>query len=45
VLDLVNPVGAGRWLVGGGWQARLYEEKAFHNYFGSLLIPPKLLFG
>jgi hypothetical protein len=25
VLDLVNPVGAGRWLVGGGWQARLYE--------------------
>jgi hypothetical protein len=25
VLDLVNPVGAGRGLVGGGWQARLYE--------------------
>jgi hypothetical protein len=21
----VNPVGAGRGLVGGGWQARLYE--------------------
>ena len=25
MLDLVNPVGAGRGLVGGGWQARLYE--------------------
>jgi hypothetical protein len=25
VLDLVNPVGAGRRLVGGGWQTRLYE--------------------
>jgi len=27
VLDLVNPVGAGRWLVGWGWQARFDETR------------------
>jgi hypothetical protein len=25
VLNLVDPIGTGRWLVGGGWKAGLYE--------------------
>ena len=38
VLDLVNPVGAGRGLVGGGWQARLYEGGSTQHaaYLGGL---------
>jgi hypothetical protein len=41
VPDLVNPVGAGRGLVGGGWQARIYEGGSTQHaeYLGSLPFP------